>query len=489
MQGSRMKNSDQGVGSVLNKDLGSCIHFDLKRGRSELWRLCEIWALCEKAFFLLVTMTVCLGWFVAAPAAEGEDALQVKTGKVFDERFSIDFRALSYGALQEPSNSTQNPGNNFLKIRRHVGNLELRPDIRFSTDPLDLMAKPRMRFGNSDLTGTGAHGRGSEWDDEWYVNEWLARLKVREDLFVSYGRENLQWGPSFLFSPSNPFFLDNGRRNPYLEVPGSDFARLVWIPRSSWTISFIANTAEGRNEPFGDGPFEKIYAAKIDYTGRENYGSLILSHKEHVGDTLGFLGGWTVSDALLLYLEGAVSVDDRALYPVEDRSPFGASMMQSHGDGDEWKPVVLLGAAYTFESRGTLTLEYAYNDQGYSEEQAARYYALRRSGAEALGRGGPISGPAQMTLGRTASTGLRFQRRNYALLQYTQTNIQNLLDLTLRWTQNLDDGSCQFTALVTCFLADHLELFSVGTVNGGSEEAEFRSILDYQWMVGIKYTF
>jgi hypothetical protein len=33
-----------------------------------------------------------------------------------------------------------------------------------------------------------------------------ARLRLTECLFVSYGRENLQWGPSALFSPSNPFF-------------------------------------------------------------------------------------------------------------------------------------------------------------------------------------------------------------------------------------------------------------------------------------------
>ena len=38
-------------------------------------------------------------------------------------------------------------------------------------------------------------------------------------------------------------------------------------------------------------------------------------------------------------------------------------------------------------------------------------------------------------------TDLRFLRRNYALLQYSQTNIRNRIDLTFRWTQNLDDGS------------------------------------------------
>jgi hypothetical protein len=118
-----------------------------------------------------------------------------------------------------------------------------------------------------------------------------------------------------------------------------------------------------------------------------------------------------------------------------------------------------------------------------------QYYALRHRATNALGAGGMMTGISQMTLGQTANTGLRFLQRNYLLLQYTQTNIRNVVDLTLRWTQNLDDGSCQFTTLVTYSLGNHLELFSVGTLDGGNKNTEFGSILDYQWMIGMKYTF
>ncbi len=440
--------------------------------------------------YLLSTVLALVAALAGPPAATADtDTESVKIEKTFTERFAVESRVLTYGTLQEPSYSTQNPGNNFLGMPRYLGDLELRPDLRFNADPLELMAKPRIRLEYSAWTGAGTRERGSDWDDDWYVNEWLARLKVRENLFVSYGRENLQWGPSFLFSPSNPFFPDNGRRNPYLEVPGSDLARLVWIPESSWTLSLIANIEEGRNKPIGPDPFEKTYAAKIDYTGRDNYASLIFSHKEHAGNSLGFMGGWTASDAILLYAEGALTEGSRALYPEQDRSLFGSSMQQVYKDSGALKPVFLVGGAYTFESIGTLTLEYAYNGQGYSDAETDRYYALRRRAADALGSGGLMTGLAQMTLGQTAGTGLKFLRRNYLLLQYTQNNIWNVIDLTLRWTQNLDDGSSQFTALVTYSLGNHMELFSVGTVNGGGKDTEFGSILDYQWMAGIKYTF
>ncbi len=439
-----------------------------------------------RAFLLCVALS---GWWSDTAAADDGNANPAPIEKTLAERFSMDFRALTYSIAQEPAGSSQNSGNNFLQLPQYLADLELRPDLRFNADPLDLSAKPRMRLEYSAWK-SGIRGGDTNWDDNWYVNEWLARVKVRENLFVSYGRENLQWGPSFLFSPSNPFFPDNGRRNPYLEVPGSDFARLVFIPESSWTLSLIANTDEGLNKPIGPDPFEKTYSLKIDYTGRENYGSMIFSHREDSDkDSLGFFGGWTISDAVLLYSEWAITQGSEALYPRKDRSLFGTSMQQLYEDDHSLEPVILVGGSYTFETKGTLTVEYAYNGTGYSDAEADRYYSLRQGAAAAANTGGAMSGLAYMSLGQTANTGLRFLRRNYALVQYIQNNIRNSIDFTLRWAQNLDDGSGQFTAVLAYSLGKHLELFTVGTAMAGDKNTEFGSILEYQCMVGVQYTY
>ena len=444
----------------------------------------------KKGLFTAAVLSIAvLGWWPeTGMAGEGSPTNLTSIQETLKEHFSFDFRILTYGIIQEPANSSQNAGINFLQIPHYLADLEIRPDLRLNIDPIELSAKPRMRLEYSIWREGNLNGK-SEWIDEWYINEWLARLKVRENLFLSYGRENLQWGPSFLFSPSNPYFQDNGRRNPYVEVPGMDFGRLVWIPESSWTISFIANTDEGHNKIIGPIPFEKTYSLKVDYTGRENYGSIILSHREDSENLLGFFGGWTISDAILLYGEGVIAQGSKALYPKKDSSPFWASMIKLHEDDSTIKPVLLAGGSYTFGTSGTLTLEYVYYSPGYSDAEADTYYSLRRRAANAIGLGGRISGLAQMTLGQTAGTGLRFLRRNYGLIQYTQSNIRNAVDLMVRWTQNLDDGSGQLTGLVTYSLGNHLELFSVGTVMAGGKDTEFRSLLDYQWMVGLKYTF
>jgi hypothetical protein len=262
---------------------------------------------------------------------------------------------------------------------------------------------------------------------------------------------------------------------------------VVWIPHSSWSTSFIVNTNEGRNKLFGYDPFETTYALKLDYTGRENYASLVYSQKD-IRKSLGFFGGWTISDALLVYGEGMVTAGSRALYPQKDSSPFGYSMQQIHKDDSTIQPICLIGSSYTLEASGTISLEYAYNGPGYNKDDANAYYDLRRKGALALNMGGMAGALGQMTLYQTFNPGLRFLRKNYAMLQYSQTNIKNKIEVFARYTQNLDDGSCQASGYMTYSLGNHFELFSLGVVGGGGRDTEFGTLLNYQVMIGLKYT-
>lgn len=463
----------------------------------------------KKTFAFLLAMSVFCGWFPAtAPAEEGldEQSFRIETirdgggEKNADEKlsseikygdhFSGDLRILAYGVVQEPSRSSQNPDNNLIHLPHYIGNLELRPDLRFNSRIVDASVKPRGKvlfnaWEEGDLSGK------TEWDSDLYVNEWLVRIKAGERLFFSYGCENLQWGPSFLHSPSNPFFSDNGRSNPYIEIAGMEFGRVVFIPHRFWTVSFIAHMDEGRNDLLGLDPFEKTYAVKIDFTGRQNYASLIISDKDDGEDTptVGFFGGWTASDALLLYVEGSLTKGSRALYPQEDTSFLGASMRKTRQDDSDIKPVILAGAGYTFYNGGTLTFEYMHNAPGYNREEADIYYAFRSDAADLFNMGGIAKLFGSYYLSQTGKPGLKFLRKNYAMLQYYRGNIKGKIDMTLRWTQNIDDGSGQFLGLLSYSLGNHWELFSSGIVNAGDADTEYGSILNYQVMLGLKFTF
>ena len=417
----------------------------------------------------------------------GDEKIELFALSELSESFEYTLRTVAFGAYQNAAKSSQNPHNDFYQIPRYLAEFEFRPDARINLNRLDLSVNPRV---NLEWTAweDGIRKGDTDWNDDWFVNEWLARIRITEDMFVSYGRENLQWGPSFLCSPSNPFFRDNGQSNPMREVPGMDFGRLVWLPGMSWTFSLIANPDEGRQE-FLFFEFEKTYALKLDYAGQGGYASLILSHKEKDRNRLGVFGGWTASDALLLYGEGAIARGADALYPKTANNPFGATMEAVYDDDSSLKGTLLAGGSYTFEVGPTISVEYVYNGAGYSDDQADAYYRLRKKASEGLDAADSIRGLSLLTLSQTADTGLRLLRRNYVLLQYRHNAIRDVLDLTFRWTRNMDDGSGQFISIVEYFAGDHIKLFSVGTLNSGGGDTEFGTILDHQLMIGLEYTF
>ena len=354
--------------------------------------------------------------------------------KELREGFDASLKILSHGTYQGVADSNQNPDNDFLRVPRFLADLDIRPDFYLQFRRLELCVKPRMHLQCSAWEDGPREG-DREWEDDWAINEWLARLMVTGTLFASYGRENLQWGPSYLFSPSNPFFEDNGRMNPKMEVPGMDFARLVWVPSMTWTVSLIANTGQGRQE-FETRKFKKSYAVKIDYTGTEGYTGLILSHREKDRHRIGAYGCWTATDALLLYTDMGFSRGIAVLYPVEDkRSPFTVSMKAVDEESSSWEGTVLIGGSYTFLAGPTITLEYLYNGAGYTDKEAEQYYGLRDAARNVYEDNTPLAGLARMAFGQTVDPGTRFLRRNYAVFQYRQNDIRDVLMNVERFTR------------------------------------------------------
>ena len=409
----------------------------------------------------------------------------------FAEGFDYTLRFLTYGMLQKPAGTSQNPQNDFLQIPRYLGVFAFRPDLHQNFKRLELSVKPRMNLEWAAWED-GIRDGETDFEDDFFINQWLTRISVTDALFLSYGRENLQWGPSYLLSPSNPFFRDNGRRNPKQEVAGMDFARLVWLPDMAWTLSLIANTDQGRQE-FLLQDFEKSYAAKLDYAGQEDYASLIFSHSENGHNFVGVFGGRTVTDAFLLYGEGNLSRNFTGLYPAAADNPLDADMQSTDDRSSSVRGIGLLGGSYTLSSGPTLTAEYVYNGRGYNSDQADQYYLLRKKAADAfrfVGRDSDqIHNLSRSVLARTMDPGLRLLRQNYLLLQYSHNDIRDVLNITLRQTLNVDDSSGQFIGMLEYYLGDHIQLFSILNANSGGSDTEFGSMHDYQWIVGLEFTF
>jgi hypothetical protein len=366
------------------------------------------------------------------------EKLRDELSKGFASRVAL----LGFGNAAQPVDSDLNPNNN-LQIPRYQLALDLRPDLSLNFRQLDLSVKPRFELRWRKWED-GVREGDSTTDVPVFVQEWLARYRLIDQLFVSYGRENLQWGPSYLLSPSNPFNRDNGQNNPRLEVPGLGYGRVVWIQSSNWTVSFIANTNKGRTDLIRD--FQKTYAIKLDYTTEKKYFSLIPSLQEDEKLRVGFFGGWTVSDALLLHMEGT-------LVPAEI--------------GDS---AILIGGAYTLELGPTIAVEFYHNGAGCTLENIALCFRL----------GFVSPKPPADPLFRT----------NYLLLQYAHSRIwDTTFSLTLRWIRDLDDSSDRIIGIFEYDLNDHTQLFAIVNGDTGTKNSEFGSLVHYSVMAGVRYTF
>ncbi len=351
--------------------------------------------------------------------------------------FTARIEILGFGLIQKPVDSPLNP-NNIGKIPRYQTELDLRADFNLTFRRLELGLKPRfeLKWRKWD----NGPQKGSEGDEDLYVHEGFARYRLVDPLILSYGRENLQWGPSYLFSPSNPFNRDNGRNNPKLEVPALDYGRVIWLPTDQWTLSFIANTTRGRQRLIRD--FEKGYAIKVDYSAGGKYLTFIPSYREDGEFKFGFFGGWTVSDAFLLHAEGSFS--------------------DHIGETD-----ILVGGSYTFELGPTIVAEYFRNQNGCTRKPFHLCF--------------PPFGTAE-------PTDILF-RRNYLLLQYNHPRIRDTVNIVVRWIHNIDDHSNRIVNILEYELGERARLFAIGNVFPAPKKTEFGSFLDYSVMLGVSFVF
>jgi hypothetical protein len=383
-----------------------------------------------------------LGLLPALCAAQASSGLADEVRNGFYSRIN----GLGYVLQQDAVSSPLNPGNT-LGIEDNLTQFQFRPDFNLKLRQFEFDLKPRFNWTRARVPVAGADPQ-RRYRHEWFVNEGTVRFRPHDRLTLSYGRENLQWGPSALLSPSNPFNANNGRNNPNLELPGLNYARAVWVASPAWTVSLIDNTGKGRLDPRDR--YRRARAAKIDYTGDSMFFSVIGSKAEGERSRIGGFIGSNVTDALSVHVEG--SVGRRATASTTNRRDRQ----------------LLVGSAYTLEAGPTLSVEYFLNKDGCAD--APIQVCLQRRGA--------LLDPLRP-----------LARRRYAMLQYVDTKIGGNLNLSARFIKNVDDHSSQFVLNVEYELGQHWQLYALPTYYRGVRDSEFGSLLRRSLFFGASYTF
>lgn len=396
--------------------------------------------------------------------------------------FAFGTQVLGYGTFNSVrNNSVFNPSNQLAAFPEEDFHAALRPDFQLGNSYLSLSAKPRADYDHSfSAAGNNA---------SYYLQEWSARLQLLPSVNISYGREVPLWGPALSVPASNPFFLNNGRNTPLLEIGARDFGRLLWQPNSHFALSYIANTALRRGTP-DFLPFQKTAAVKADYIGRNIllsgiYSSLlsqVFGQRKFIGSYLQVSAG----KAFRFYVDGSAQQGNPGYYPATSADLPFSGYAQTERYQRLLPRTIIGGLAYTDSTAGTWTGEYIYNPAGYTNSQAAAFFATGQLLSQIYGGSGPYAGLAAEQLSLASNLGLPLLRRQYAFGQYQRNGIARRLDVVLRYTFNAQDHSGQGVAYITWNTSDHFQLFGVFAGMNGSADTEFARYLHYQAQLGFR---
>gem|GEM_PF-6534047 len=348
-----------------------------------------------------------------------------------------------FDSLAEPENPLDLPELSWVN--------EFRPEASLSFEHLFLSVDPRFT-ARRDEYGSGALDGRHRDDSELFLQEWTVQLLPTPELSLAYARKDLQWGPAFLLSPSNPFDSRNGRDDPTDEVPAGDFLKAVWTPNFNWSFTAIANLDDGRkdyrlrSELRQD--FRDIYALKADYLFDRGNAALVASTMDDAEDEdrrVGAYLSYNLTDAGIAYAEGSLSTEDEEL---------------------------LLGGSYSVQGGPTVALEYFHNSSGIDDpipEDPADLVAFEDFVLDLPNRES-------------------FFRENYLLLQLYQNDVVGGLDYILRYTHNLDDSSRSLLGHLELDLNDYASLFTTATLNS-SGGGELDSLREHWIKLGIELVF
>jgi hypothetical protein len=410
--------------------------------------------------------------------------------KYFKDYFSYSIKTLLWQNTIYPSDSSQNPENAFLRLSRYSTELHVRPDVYLTFPHLTGMFKPRLTSYYKRWED-GMLENKTDNQTEVFTNEWKAQADIASSFFVSYGKERLLWGPSFLTSPSNPFYIGNERQNPKIELEGKYFFKMSYLPTDNLTFTLINQFRESGDENLDEEDFRRIHGLKTDIVGENYFISLLASRrKEDHRIRFGSYGQWTVSDPLLIYYDGRISRGIDTLFPdIKTNHILNGELVKKYKDSNKIFSTIVLGGSFTTLTSDTVSVEFLYNNAGYNNGQFDDYHQIRKRAADTLLNDSTLSGFAAKTLVETQNTGNQFLRRYYLMCQYQRMEIKDILDITLRYTQGLQDGSGLFISIAEVGITDSLQFFSINNIGVGGGENEFKSIFKTNIMFGLEYSF
>lgn len=365
-----------------------------------------------------------------------------------------------YGYAKESfwrTDSILNPGNRVVHATTRSAVGELRLNLRAENETLRLTARAIGAWREASEAFTKQPGGDA------YFSQWQLRVKAAEGWHVAAGRDVLNWGAAQFRSPSNPFYFDNGRRDPMRELVGMDSLKLAWTPDRQSSASLVRLVGSGHGTVRPD-EWRDSWLGKFDRRGDDWALGLVALKAPDRSAFYGAHGQSTLSDALLLYGETGSSTLPMALQSAADpRLPFMVWRESPR------RASTLIGLAYTLENGQSLNVEYLHEGHGYSAAQEAAYF-LRAAVQPGL------------ALGRAP----RLLGRDYLHLVWQSNLMAETGYWRLMYSRNLTDGSSEIAGYGEMAVTSQLGAYALLVLPQGRADQEFSALLRRSVTLGLK---
>ncbi|MDR2008917.1 MAG: hypothetical protein LBQ22_00345 [Bacteroidales bacterium] len=370
-----------------------------------------------------------------------------------------------------------NPNNRIAKLYCAEYALHLRPSLKYENKKIVFSAHPRLKINNyKDLSV--------------YFQELKIEYRINDKAQIMLGRYVKELGSSLFVNPGNPFFIDADRINPKIEIKPMDFLQINYYPSKNFALSFLANLYRGEANiyqyPLFD--FKRNYALYFDYYISSGHIGSIFSISENLKTHLGYYGQKTISDAIIIWLEGAIDYRPDRFYAVEGHEHNYLKHDVINGSrNDKYFFSNLFGFSFSLKSGTTFYIEYFHNGKGFNNQDITLQNAIKASTNEYHFDATKIL--SDRNLGRIINSGMIFPMKNYIFSQITHNELFNKMNCSLRYFYCLDDKGAQLSSLLEWDLSNNLQLFSVGLFNIGNKQTNFKQLVNYQTMIGMAINY
>lgn len=407
------------------------------------------------------------------------------SGSNYQQRLNVDWLNGVYA--RTVAESVYNPHNTFFEIDRAGFRSDLNMDYRWIYNSKHrVVLRPRLysqyvdiEYSDGVQPYTIQRNRGKIELTEAFGEAWIS-----DQVSLTLGLQNYQWGPAELISPSNPIFhFSREQRSVLWKEKGHNLVRMNWSPTETFSFVALAEVANNQEAIFiADREFRQKSIFKTEFRSQkeaQNYLGLAAGQEEESKSFGGAYFNWMMLESLSIYGDSRFTHQGFTYAPKDTRGGLTVDMLED----ERYSPNAMhhLGVFGT-RYEGTyvdLRLEYVNNSRGFDLVEMEK----------AVLSASPLNPNFEQNIRRLIRPGLEFYGKHYGYfsLRIPDVGSNNQWQFYLRYLHSGMDGSGMISPSFERSMGDNFILYGEGRHSTGSRDREFTLQEKAFFFLGVKF--